>query len=270
MKHTPAAPRIEARRLLAELGVIRPDSIKVEVLAFWKGAMVEYAPLKGASGRLVRDGDNGIIRVDSGISNEGQRRFAAAHELGHFILHKENRMIQCTPEDMLAWYNTGTQEQEANNFAAELLMPEAMFKEDCREGEVSLDVLERLASLYQTSLTATAIRYVDLAPHVCALVQCHRGEIRWFHLVRDFRYRVLGAGTRVQPGSGAHAFFAGWLSTPESESVLAINWLDDPRIEREWTIREITIPMPWYESSLSILWIEPDSPLDQAAAEVDM
>jgi len=264
-----AAPRVEAGRVLAEFGVTHPDLIKVEAIAYGKGAVVEYAPLKGASGRLIRDGDTGIIRVDSGIEHKGQRRFAVAHELGHFILHRDDRMIQCLPEDMLAWYNTGPEEQEANTFAAELLMPEDMFKRDCRGKKVSLETLEQLASRYKASLTATAIRYVDLAPHVCALVQCHRANIRWFHPVRDFRYRVFGVGTRAQPGSGAHAFFTGHLTAPESEEVLATCWLDDNKVERDWTIREITIPMPLYESTLSVLWIEPDSPLDLAAAEGD-
>jgi len=57
------------------------------------------------------------------------------------------------------------------------------------------------------------------------------------------------------------------MTVPETEDVLADRWLEDDRIESGWTIREITIPMPNYESALSILWIVPESPLDIAAAE---
>jgi len=69
-----------------------------------------------------------------------RRRFSAAHELGHYLLHfepgeevefvqgDEQEMIAEEPEEAL-----GVMEREANRFAAELLMPEATCRRLHRE-----------------------------------------------------------------------------------------------------------------------------------------
>lgn len=46
--------------------------------------------------------------------------FSIAHELGHYLLHKEN--LECKRE-ALTYQSTNEKECEANYFAAELLMP---------------------------------------------------------------------------------------------------------------------------------------------------
>lgn len=255
-----------ARSVLTEFGVSSPELIDIEALAMGKGAYVEYAPLKGAAGRLVRDDKFGVIRIDSGIREEGQRRFAGAHEIGHFCLHEKDRNASCRPEDMLAWYKTSKKEQEANEFAAELLMPEKLFCPRCDRTDLSLSGLENLATTFRTTLTATAIRYAEIGPHVCAVVQSQKGVVRWFHAAPDFPFRIIAPGNRVVADSGAHEFFSGKMTRPESENVLADRWLVDDRIESGWVLREITIPMPSYESALSVLWIVPRSELDYCAA----
>lgn len=269
MRRTTSLAAAAATKLLAEFSISTPDRIDVDTIAYSRGAYIEYAPLLGAAGRLVRDERLGVIRVDSGIREEGQRRFAGAHELGHFVLHEKDRNASCTPEDMLAWYKTSRKEQEANEFAAEFLMPYEPFLGSCDRSDLSLASLERLAGRFRTTLTATAIRYADIGPHVCAVVQSQRGVIRWFHKAPDFAYRLFERGAQVQPDSGAHEFFAGRMDGPESEMVLADRWLVDKRIEADWKLLEVTIPMPSYESALSILWIVPKSPLDYCAAEDD-
>jgi len=158
-----------ARSILVEFGVSSPDLIDVEAFAIGKGAYINYAPLKGAAGRLVRDNKFGVIRVDSNITNDGQRRFVAAHELGHFTIHERDRNVSCKPEDMLTCYRISKKEQEANEFAAELLMPYELFLGSCDKSELSLATLEGLSSVFRTTLTASAFRCADIGPHVCAL-----------------------------------------------------------------------------------------------------
>lgn len=58
-----------------------------------------------------------------------RRRFALAHELGHYLLHYgESRVFVDSPtvfsRDGIAAQGVDRQEREANAFAAELLMPE--------------------------------------------------------------------------------------------------------------------------------------------------
>lgn len=69
-----------------------------------------------------------------------RRRFTAAHELGHFILHGDQMpkgFLSDTAENVLESLNTETinqMEREANQFAVEILMPEAV----CRARALSL------------------------------------------------------------------------------------------------------------------------------------
>ena len=58
----------------------------------------------------------------------GRKRFAIAHEIGHWILHRDISQINaCTDADMIDRYKASVPEVEASSFAAELLMPQAAF-----------------------------------------------------------------------------------------------------------------------------------------------
>jgi Zn-dependent peptidase ImmA (M78 family) len=49
----------------------------------------------------------------------GRKRFTVAHEIGHFILHRENQ-ISCLPAEIARWENNGeSPERQADSFASE-------------------------------------------------------------------------------------------------------------------------------------------------------
>lgn len=81
---------------------------------------------------LVVDGQS-LISVKSSIREYPKKRFTVAHEMGHFSIPehitKERYFFQCTDKDLNNFDKKGGKEAEANEFAAELLMPEEMFKE---------------------------------------------------------------------------------------------------------------------------------------------
>jgi len=253
-----------ARRIVSSFGVADPSEIDVEAWAYEQGAVVTNAPLRGASGRLVRRGGRGIIRVDSSITLEGQKRFCVAHELGHFLLHARREPIAaCEPETMLFWYRARPDEPEANEFAAELLMPEDLFRSRCSRGPLTLEGIEALAADFRTTLTATAARYVEIGPHVCALVVSRAGQIHWFRAGGDFRFRLRSNRTPVGSVTCAADFFKRGVTGKQVDDVPATEWLEDGRIEPGWTLRELLVPMPSYGSALSLLWIVPGSALDR-------
>ena len=92
-----------------------------------RGVLVRERLLKGSEARLVRRGRTGIITVDKSITEEGRKRFAVAHELGHFELHRDSQLLFCTEQDMVVWNENKPQEIEANEFAANVLMPVSLF-----------------------------------------------------------------------------------------------------------------------------------------------
>jgi len=254
---------VQARRLVSDYGLREPEDISVEAIALDLGVYVVEAPLKGSSARLIRQGNGGLVRVNSGIRSEGQKRFCVAHELGHFVLHeKMSQLVFCTSKDMLLGYQQQPEEAEANAFAAELLMPEPFFREKCFQGELRLRTLEGLARLFRTTISATAYRYVELGAHVCAAVGTEKGMIRWVLACPDFGFRLPGRGSRLDARTCAGEFFFRRRGEKTEEDVPAAAWLDDGRVEETWSIREILIPMPYYRSALSVLWVVPGSALD--------
>jgi hypothetical protein len=70
-------------------------------------------------------------------------------------------------------------EREANDFAAELLIPESLGAPLCRMPAPCLDDVERLARTFKTSPEMSAIRFVQLASAPCAAVFVEAGRVRW-------------------------------------------------------------------------------------------
>lgn len=115
---------------------------------------------QGISGMLVR---NDVSAGTSGFScyvnkNEPsvRQRFTAAHELGHYMLHADQ--IGTTLQDNYLLRANGlsnAQEAEANQFAADLLMPRHLISQAMNSGTTSVDTL---AKLFRVSTIAMSIR----------------------------------------------------------------------------------------------------------------
>jgi Zn-dependent peptidase ImmA (M78 family) len=113
-----------ARAVRKEVGYARPTELEIEVIAHLRGALVRATPTTGSRATLLRIGDRGVIGVAGGLS-DGERRWAIAHELGHFETHTNVSYLGlCTGEDLRTTYGSDGREPEANAFAAELLLPE--------------------------------------------------------------------------------------------------------------------------------------------------
>lgn len=108
-----------------------------------------------------------------------QRRWAVAHELGHFEVHSEVSYLGVCIEDLRHSYDSSGHEQEANAFAAELLMPEDLFAPRCDVRRVSWQPLMKLAEEFQVSATATALRFLAFTWDRVALVASKDGKVAW-------------------------------------------------------------------------------------------
>jgi IrrE N-terminal-like domain len=87
-------------------------------------------------------------------------RFTIAHEIGHHVLHSDGATVMCRPTDVDQADDTDrAREREANMFAAELIMPEALVREYAdRDGADPVALSERFA----VSDVAMAFRLVSL------------------------------------------------------------------------------------------------------------
>ena len=81
-----------------------------------------YYPLEGVRGFYQYFQRNNIIYIDENLS-ENEQIMVCAHELGHMILHKNSNALFM---DTRTHFVTTKYENEANTFAAELLIPDSI------------------------------------------------------------------------------------------------------------------------------------------------
>lgn len=201
---------------------------------------IRYIETDGFQGGLIAwdDKSEGVILVNQAGSRQ-RKRFTIGHELGHFLnpWHKprDDEGFRCTSSDMrIAHPKTGDRrmqmEAEANEFAAELLMPRSHFQKDLR-ARAGLDVehIVSMARKYDTSKEATARRYVELQDEVCAVVVVHRGKVLRTYRHRDFPFVNVKAGDPVPAASLASAGASGSLAVGEASDWNEIDrgiWID--------------------------------------------
>lgn len=172
--------RSAAQNLCRKFFINDPAKIILENLAMARKVFVKEGPLDGAEARLLRRGKRGIIRVKASIPEVGRKRFALAHELGHWELHGDiSQWNLCTTEEIVA-YRGSKEELEANAFAAELLMPTALMRPRCRNEEPRLALIQALAQEFRTTLSATAVRFVEECKEVCAVVFSADRQVQWW------------------------------------------------------------------------------------------
>ena len=257
-----------ARRLTEDYAIRIPAEIDIEAIALDQGLYVTTGPLSGSWARLLRKGSGGVVRLSSSIQSEGQRRFCVAHEIGHFLLHADrNQIEQCRFEDMLPGHARRAEEPEANAFAGELLMPQTIFPSCLDPNELTLAMLDDVSSAFEVTISATIHRVIDVAVHICALVRSEAGRMKSFHVCNDFPFRIRSMGSQLDLRSCAGEFFRDGFVEEREDDVPADAWLEDQRLHGHDTVRELTVPMPRYDTALSVLWIVPGSPLDYLAAE---
>ena len=87
-KPNPAAVA-SARALIAELRILHPQELDIELIAAHLGIVVRPLPLKHEEGRLIRGPTHGLINVRQSAYESQKWRFVVAHEIGHYIRHSD-------------------------------------------------------------------------------------------------------------------------------------------------------------------------------------
>ena len=160
-----------AKRIIAENGC---TTAPIDVKKIIKKLGINYVEAKqiddDLSGFVKREGKDGkpVIVVNAEHVYERQR-FTAAHELGHFLLHSMNGLFLDTAEEKVLYRrncdNTliDFKEVQANNFAAELLMPKELMLKDIgneipTDDEVIQGLALKLSKKYEVSVQSMLIR----------------------------------------------------------------------------------------------------------------
>lgn len=149
----------EVRAQLEDLLVRAP--VDVSAAARRLGLAVYSAKLGDkVSGVLMRDPSygtpSGFVVFVAENEPAVRQRFTAAHECGHFVLHKDSVGHRNEDNYLLRSEGMSTrQEVEANKFAADLLMPRPLIEQAMRAG---ITTPAALARHFQVSELAMSIR----------------------------------------------------------------------------------------------------------------
>jgi Zn-dependent peptidase ImmA (M78 family) len=159
-----AFARTMARKYLKKHGVLQPP-VPVEFMLFTEEIRVEKVLYPDATaGEAWWEEGTGHIAVSRDLP-PGRLRFTLAHEFAHLALRHHDRRFgdlsdierRLRDPDELEWDPVDPVEVEANQFAAELLMPPAFFLRDRRRSGI-----RRLAALYEVSEEAVRWRLAGL------------------------------------------------------------------------------------------------------------
>jgi Zn-dependent peptidase ImmA (M78 family) len=168
----PRRAELAAERLLAQHGVTGPP-VDAEKLATAEGVLVVHHRFDDAevSGILFRDANHHVIGVNS-AHPAVRRRFTIAHELGHRSLHPGRELILDVPvrvnlRDKTSSMATDLEEIEANAFAAALLMPTRMIRDQINQLPAAKlrepdETAAALARIFKVSASALNFRLINL------------------------------------------------------------------------------------------------------------
>lgn len=172
---------------------------------------IKQLTINGFEGALLtsKNKNDGVILVKK-HNIPTRRRFTVGHELGHFLnpWHEPPpEGFMCTTEQMLYSDRKETKdrqqmEAQANEFAAEVLMPPELFMKQFRRagGDLTTKIVAKVADDFEVSKLATARRLVDLRKD-CAAILSHDGVIEQIYRGDEFPFITLMRGQQIPRGS---------------------------------------------------------------------
>lgn len=127
-------PQDSARQILERLH-IKTAPVPVEKIAKALGAVVRFSPLDEELSGMVYIKDGVPVIGVNALHHPNRQRFTIAHEIGHLVMHRDliSESVHVDKQFRILMRNSNSAsgleaiEVQANQFAAELLIPSSMF-----------------------------------------------------------------------------------------------------------------------------------------------
>lgn len=203
--------------------------------------------VRNKNGKRIR-----AIIYNENIREEGRKNFCISHEIGHSSCHVDQEEFFCSSADLndIAPHPQNI-EQEANLFAATLLMPADDFRAQLNGRPISLSTLSQLADTrYNTTLTATVTRLLELSPtkhYGIAIVEGNMVK-RW---ARSEAMRWTGFGFKRNRQLPIETIEHDPIGQPVDSEI----WLNAKNAPL-WNLTQSAIAMPYYGQTLVLLAAE--------------
>jgi Zn-dependent peptidase ImmA (M78 family) len=139
-----------------------------------------------------------LDRVDNPQS--GRAHFTLAHELGHYFIDEHRNALAAgvvpSHPSFSEYESPLLVESEADHFASNLLMPEQRFRLACKTKRVGMASILEMSSVFGTSVTSTALRYVKLDIVPCAVFKWANAKLQWHWMSTDTFRAKFGSAVR--------------------------------------------------------------------------
>ena len=143
-----------ARKLLVDVGIKKPPILIRDIVDHLKKdrdlSVYSWSLGNNTDGIQITEGEKATIGYNNS-QHPHRQRFTVAHEIGHLLLGHTGKNL------ILDLNSKKSEEVEANQFAAELLMPLDMIKKDLQNKRNSKDI----AKIYNVSEEAVWWRLYD-------------------------------------------------------------------------------------------------------------
>jgi len=164
------------KRLVEDRGHDKPPFLSEEY-ARLRGVKIMKANLGNPSGVLLRFNEGCMIKVNQNHSPTRQN-FSCAHEIGH-ILFDELELTNYIQRIEYRTFNPQAQqktrtiavERLCDEAAAELLMPEEIFRRHLLGFGISVSSIALLSNVFKVSIPTVALRIEEVSPEPCITLQ---------------------------------------------------------------------------------------------------
>jgi Zn-dependent peptidase ImmA (M78 family) len=252
-----------AKKLLMESDA-KYNSLPIDVrgIARSHNVTIEEEDADHFEGYSVKIEGNVGILVNSRYTYEKRKRFTIAHELGHIFIpyHKGVKYI-CAPDDMIKSGLKGDEEAEANEFAAELLMPEDILREECKDLNVDMASIDVVSDKYNVSKTAAMLRFVEFTYGICAAIFVKDGQIKSFKSSESFNedHLFVAVNEKVSPVSTVNGYFTRQIPLSDKPvQVQAKCWISEKFKKQPYCINEYAFEIDPGRSVVVFIWTGDD------------
>jgi len=219
-------PIIAAIELRKSIGWISPSDFTLDTVADSLGISIKEVPIKGSEDRIIINGEYGIISINSAIDYQPSKNFIIAHEIGHFLLHKDLMICSDTRKTLSEWHKKDPQE-EANLFASELLMPSSQYRLKAGGKNMSLDLINDISSYFNVSKLSAFLKYVSCGDYPVMVIFMENGLVKWKDYSTDFPFTYLPYNSEIPPYTVVGDYFYYNSFESEPEKIDAIEWFPE-------------------------------------------
>ena len=165
---------ITAYRLRQDLGIAPFTPVDLMNITERLTIKVTHKELgKGIEGACKSKGAKRLVVLNPHPSSIQKGRFTLAHEIGHLLIHHSSYL--CKSDVFRTYISQNDEEQEANDFAAELLLPKRAVLDTLDKSDLTFSAIEQISKQFDISLSVAAIRLTQLFQENAALIW-HDGE----------------------------------------------------------------------------------------------